>query len=544
MSRRQAARLLAEAMVGVPAMAAGLRVSSAETAPAPGDDLAVAGAQTPAPVYIVLWFDTEDYILPESDDAALRIADFLTQQGIRATFKVVGEKARVLERRGRTDVIAALSRHEVGYHSNTHSQQPTPAVYESMIDWETGQEEFDRRERPGFDVLTRIFGRPPSCYGQPGVSWAPQAYPVLKKWGVNVYLDDGEQVQLDGKPFWYGGLLNIFHIDAGRQLEQNDDWSNLEAAKASFKTLFAQMSAEPPGGIVSFMFHPTQLISEVFWDAVNFAHGANPARSQWKMQPMRSPAHRERAFQYFESLITFVKSFPGVRFVTASEAYVICRDKAQGRTFSPQELAQVAKQVKPGVTFQISGDYSLSAGDTFYLLNNLVSRYASSGALGEVTLAATLYGPTSQAYGLTAPAGATKIEWSQFSRTSIDVSEFLTRHRSIPNAVWFGSAAVTPEAYLLALANVTPDLVSGARPPDAVTVVPAELAAAQWVAKDSPSIWEWPIFPPGFHSNHLMELARLQAWTIKPAILEDPSRRGAPEARKRQTVDSSLGMRF
>ena len=195
----------------------------------------------------MLWFDTEDYILPESDDAALRIADFLTQQGVRATFKVVGEKARVLERRQRTDVIAALARHEIGYHSNTHSQQPTPAVYESVLDWESGQEEFNRRERPGFDDLTRIFGRPPSCYGQPGVSWAPQAYPALKKWGVNVYLDDGEQVQLDGKPFWYGGLLNIFHIDAGRQLEQNNDWSNLESAKANFKTLYTQMSARATG---------------------------------------------------------------------------------------------------------------------------------------------------------------------------------------------------------------------------------------------------------------------------------------------------------
>ena len=166
----------------------------------------------------------------------MRIADFLTQQGVRATFKVVGEKARVLERRQRTDVIAALARHEIGYHSNTHSQQPTPAVYESVLDWESGQEEFDRRERPGFDDLIRIFGRPPSCYGQPGVSWAPQAYPALKKWGVSVYpRDDGEQVQLDGKPFWYGGLLNIFHIDAGRQLEQNNDWSNLESAKAKFQ---------------------------------------------------------------------------------------------------------------------------------------------------------------------------------------------------------------------------------------------------------------------------------------------------------------------
>jgi hypothetical protein len=519
MTRRQAALLLAEALVGAPIMAAGGRASEAETALALGDKPADPGARQGAPVYIVLWFDTEDYMLPASDDAALRIADFLTQQGVRATFKVVGEKARVLERRRRTDVIAALARHEVGYHSNTHSQQPTPAVYESALDWEAGAEEFDRRERPGFDDVTRIFGRPPSCYGQPGVSWAPQAYPALKKWGVQVYLDDGDHVQLDGKPFWYGGLLNVFHIDAGRQLEQNEDWSNLDSAKANFKNLYAQISAEPRGGVVSFMFHPTQLISEKFWDAVNFAQGANPPRSEWKMQPLCSPAQRERAFQYVEGLVSYAKSFPNVRFVTASEAYVLCRDKAQGRAFNSQELAQVASQIKQGITFQVYEDYSLSASDIFYLLNSLVSQYVSNGSIGEVVLADTPYGPASQAHGVAILARAIKSEWSQFSRTSIDVKEFMTSHRSIPNAVWFGSAAVTPEAYLSALAEVTRALVSGGRPPDAVTVLPAELAAAQYVAKDAPAIWEWPIFPPGFHSAHLMELARLQAWTIKPAIL-------------------------
>jgi hypothetical protein len=529
MTRRQAAFLLAQALAGAPMIASGARASGAQTPPSADDKPASHGAQSAAPVYIVLWFDTEDYILPASDDAALRIADFLTQQGVRATFKVVGEKARVLEQQRRTDVIAALARHEIGYHSNTHSQQPTPAVYESVLDWESGAEEFNRRERPGFEDVTRIFGRPPSCYGQPGVSWAPQAYPALKKWGVNVYLDDGDHVQLDGKPFWYGGLLNIFHIDAGRQLEQNNDWSNLESAKANFKILYTQISAEPQGGVVSFMFHPTQLISEAFWDAVNFAQGANPPRSDWKMQPLCSPAQRDRAFQYLEGLVGYAKSFPGVRFVTASEAYLLCRDKAQARTFSAQQLAHVASQVKPGITFQVYEDYTLSASDTFYLLNNLVSRYVSDGSIAAVTLADTPYGPASQAYGVTLPSGAMKIGWSQFSRTSIDVSEFLTSRRAVPNAVWFGSTGVTPESYLLALADVTRALVSGGRPPDSVTVLPAELAAAQWVAKDSPSIWEWPIFPPGFHSAHLMELARLQAWTIKPAILEAPGRHALHE---------------
>src|SRR5260221_14581414 len=86
-------------------------------------------AATAAPkptVYVILWFDTEDYILPASDDAALKVADWLNKEGIRATFKVVGEKARTLEKRGRTDVIDALKKHEIGYHANYHSTQPSP----------------------------------------------------------------------------------------------------------------------------------------------------------------------------------------------------------------------------------------------------------------------------------------------------------------------------------------------------------------------------------------------------------------------------------
>src|SRR5207247_735498 len=69
-----------------------------------------AEGQGPGRLYVVLWFDTEDYVLPPSDDAAKRVAELLTRQGVRATFKVVGEKARTLERRGRQDVIAALAR--------------------------------------------------------------------------------------------------------------------------------------------------------------------------------------------------------------------------------------------------------------------------------------------------------------------------------------------------------------------------------------------------------------------------------------------------
>ena len=95
-----------------------------------------------SPVYVVLWFDTEDYIEPAADDAALRIANDLSALGVRATFKVVGEKARVLEGRGRRDVIAALAKHAIGYHSDWHSVHPTPAEYLVRMGFLEGALEF------------------------------------------------------------------------------------------------------------------------------------------------------------------------------------------------------------------------------------------------------------------------------------------------------------------------------------------------------------------------------------------------------------------
>jgi hypothetical protein len=86
--------------------------------------------------------------------------------------------------------------------------------------------------------------------------------------------------------------------------------------------------------------------------------------------------------------------------------------------------------------------------------------------------------------------------------------------------VWFGSTAVPPETYLVALAQVTDALTVKAEPPESVTLAPAHLAAAQYVEDDSPALWDWVIFPQGFRSPHLIALGKLQAWTLKPARIQ------------------------
>lgn len=474
----------------------------------------VRGADSPAKVYVVLWFDTEDYILPASDDAALRLATFLKGQGIRATFKVVGEKARTLERRGRNDVIAALKNHEIGYHSNFHSAQPSPAMYLNELGWSDGVREFDRREKAGFDDVQRIFGQAPSCYGQPGSSWGPQSFGAIRGWGMQTYLDAGGHVQLDDKPYYYCGIFTMYKL-AHQLRTMLQKPADLEPAEQQFRTSRDALLKEG-GGLVSIIYHPCEFVHKEFWDGVNFRDGANPPRSAWKLPREKTPEEKAVAFANFEHYVSFMKHFPDVQFVTATEALRLYRDDSTGRSFSRDELKSLAQGCNPSVCFKRNGDYYLSAADVFCLLNSFVAQSAEGKKPESIKLEPTPYGPGREAVALKAEEKTTS---NQFMRTAVDVQDYLAKHGCIPDRVWLGSLQVPPESYLQGLAWVALALLEGRDPPEFVSLPPATLEAARYVANDDIKLWKWVIFPKGFHAPELMKLAKLQAWTLKPAIL-------------------------
>ena len=473
-----------------------------------------AASAPPAKVYVILWFDTEDYILPASDDAALRVADFLTKENIRGTFKIVGEKARILEKRGRVDVIAALKKHEIGYHSNFHSVQPSPAMYLSNLDWDEGVAEFDRRERPGFEDVKRIFGATPTCYGQPGSSWGPQSYGTMRRWGMEIYLDAGNHVNLDHKPCYYCGVFNLYkleHLLRADLVKAN----GLEDAKQKFAAAREKLLAEG-GGVVSTIYHPCEFVHKQFWDGVNFRNGANPPREQWQLPPAKTTEESKAAYQIFEDYVRFMKRFPEVEFITATEAAKLYRDMASGRKFTTSELKKIAESVNEDVTFQKHADYALSASEVFLLLNDYVAE-RTSGRIPETTaLSMTPVGPSQWA----APCvDEVMTDASQFGRTTVEISDFIRRQGRIPSTVWLGSVAVPPEMYLQGLARAAVELAEGKVMPAKIALKPAKFAAAKYVADDNSGLWGWVIFPRGFMAPKMMDLAKRQAWTLKPALL-------------------------
>jgi hypothetical protein len=479
--------------------------------------LATAQTNNP-PIHVTLWFDTEDYILPASDDAAKRLAEMLTRLGVKATFKIVGEKARTLERRGRKDVIAALKKHEIGYHADTHSGQPTIAVYLQHTGWEDGAAEFQRRESPGVRDIQRLFGVTPTCYGQPGAAWASQTYPALKQMGIGMYLDEGNHVGIDDQPFYYGGMLNVFKMRSTVARMELTGGESFNEGKAKFTAAYEKLRAQG-GGTISIYYHPCEWVHVEFWDGVNFRRGANPPRSEWKLPPTRPAAETETAFRDFEQYVKFIQSQPGVRFVTATDLMKLYADRALARDFNTQELLALARSAQKEIAFQRLDGFTLSGADVFALLNDALVTYLDKNALPTATKLTAIYGP---ARSFAPSVGGTKssaFAWQAFASAVRDTANFYRAHKRMPDEIWIGAESLSPKDYLATMAGVVEELIATSKPPAEVKLRTGAFTADRYVAEDSERLWGWVIFPEGFHAPKIVELARLQAWTLKPAIL-------------------------
>jgi len=442
------------------------------------------------PVYVVLWFDTEDYIEPAADDAALRIATDLTAEGVRATFKVVGEKARVLESRGRRDVISALSRHAIGYHSNWHSVHPTPAEYLVRFGYLEGAEEFERREANGVADIKRVFGVQPVCYGQPGSSWAPQANAGLRRLGIPVYLDEGDQVGLDEQPFWYGGLLYVFRMGKNQFRAQLNVGAEDTAAYRRFDEAAGRLAASG-GGLISIYYHPTEFVTTEFWDAVNFAHGANPDRDRWVKPRRRTPEDSQRCYGVLRKFVRHMKTWPGVHFVTAADLLSLYANPLPRNV----DRQAVKDHLSRHIVFGDVGGVTLSPAEMLTALLHVEPQTIDGP---------TAAGRTTYSHGFI-PAAA-------FGRAVAEAGDYVRRFKRLPNEIFVG-------AETLSLADFTATLAGAGAAGSDIPVAHGNIEFTGYFASDSRKPFSWVIHPEGFDGGPLLELGRLQGWTLKPARL-------------------------
>lgn len=438
-----------------------------------------------ADIYYLLWFDTEDYMTPESDDAALRLAVDLEKIGVPATFKIVGEKARVLEKRGRQDVIRALQRHDIGYHAENHSIPPPPAMYMKELGLIEGAEEFARREGQGVRDIQRIFGVTPSCYGQPGSSWGPQSMIGLRKLGIPAYMDEGTQAGINNQPFWYGGILYVFGLGMFNMRADLDDESKFSATTKQFDEAVAELKKRG-GGVIHTYYHPTEFVTTEFWDGVNFPRGRYTPPSEYKPAPLRTKESSEQAYRLALRFAAHVKRTSGVRIITARQLPEIFQAPVQ-----PVDAAAARRHFQQGIDM-MEGH---SAADVLLALLAMTPRHVDGPSLRKQS--------TVRAQG---------IARELFERGKRDAIAYIEQYQRLPSHVWFGAEYLSLADFAATLAYDT----GGAK----VSVHQGRPVFERHIATDSRKSFNWAIHPHGFAAPELLELGRLQAWTLKPAKLK------------------------
>jgi hypothetical protein len=495
-------------------------------------------------VNVILWFDTEDYLLPADDDADKRLADMLTERGIHATFKVVGEKARVLEKRGRRDVIEALRKHTIGYHSNFHSVHPAPAEYLADCGLLDGIQEFVRHEARGAADVRRIFNVPTlACYGQPGSSWVPQAVAALGQCGISndgipCYLDSGRHIGVRGKPYWYCGALNVYDMSPNET--RMDLWAadGLPQAKQAFAEMSNRLAGEG-GGLISIYYHPCEWVHMEFWDGVNFRRGANPPREQWKPPAQRPAEQTNQAFERFGAYVDFMRKTPGVQFVTAAQLPALYPDALRQTGATAGEILELARRVvspqSTGIDFQMIDGKAFSPADQFALLASAMNRQIDGGAGGSpvsrdeiessmpIKVPTDLLGPDGEPPTSARATAPMQLNWYAFRDAAVDANDFVRFHHRIPARVFIGPDAVAPGDFLAAIATQLLSLHESGKPVGQMTLHHVDLLTARRVAKDEPGLYGgWIIHRENFRAPKVLEVARLQAWTLKPAIPAHP----------------------
>jgi hypothetical protein len=160
----------------------------------------------------------------------------------------------------------------------------------------------------------------------------------------------------------------------------------------------------------------------------------------------------------------------------------------------------VAEQFFREITFLETPAGTLSAADMLLQLLHLNPQVVD--------------GPSTR--GKTTVAAAT-IPPHLFERAKQDAADYIRTHRRLPAEVFIGAESLALEDFAATLAGteLSPGAIRRAR---------GKLAFERFFDTDARGAFDWPIHPAGFAAPELLELARLQGWTLKPARLRPPGR--------------------
>jgi hypothetical protein len=348
-------------------------------------------------------------------------------------------------------------------------------------------------------------------YGQPGSNWAPQVFPVLRQWQIPTYVSGFGYIGVDCQPFTLGNILCTSHMYGPRlngEMQQHLMGLNFELGQpgefekhqAQFSRSLGQLSAT--GGLISIINHPCTLVLE-----------------EWFSTHMKSRELTEAGYRHFEDFVQWALSHPNVEAIGASRLPELYPDRAVGKRFSSEELLALAEALSDEINYVRLGDVTVSAAEAFRLLIEAFAAYVERQHVPQHVD----YAPVAEP-----PAGGPEVPqdfvlpWEEFRRNVRRVVQEVRQTGAVPAVVQVSQLAVGPASYLAAVARLIVQVLRGGSPPASIAIRPTRRRFEDYVDQAAAQAASGGAMAPpgGIDTAGLYELAKLLAWTVKPAVLK------------------------
>ena len=239
------------------------------------------------------------------------------------------------------------------------------------------------------------------------------------------------------------------------------------------------------------------------------------------------PRRPEKAFARFAGYIDHLHGVPGVHFITASQLPAIYPDRLRTDGATEADVLELARRItaadSKGIDFQIIGSKAFSPADQFAILcGGIDFRLPHSATMPSemppIHVPPLLLGPDGEP-----PAEVVRsapLDWYAFRDAVRNATDFVRARRRIPARVFIGPDPVRPTDFLVAMAAAWLHWHDAHRFPQTVALGSnVKLLTADHVVPDGPNVYGgWIVHREGYRAARLLEIARLQAWTLKPTM--------------------------
>lgn len=253
---------------------------------------------------LFLTFDVEDFISDNSIFSLKLILQKLKQYDLKGLFFITGHMAKKIA--SSTETVEELHRHQIGYHTSSHTVHPTIFEFTDTEYKEAFRISLEREtsdinplsgeiEGPGgYYTLKQLFpNKQIISFRAPGYCWSPPHLEALKTLGF----EHDFSANISKAPVFFKGIT--FHPFP---LLPTNWWGT----RYNYRLLARNLVTQDTSVLT---IHPSAMINEQDWDLIYLK--ANP--SQISPPPPKKSMEAAILFRKFELLLKAIKKLSDVR---------------------------------------------------------------------------------------------------------------------------------------------------------------------------------------------------------------------------------------